>query len=88
MVGTSMIQVSNDLNKDVYIYNRGCIGVNKTSLNLNYSLTHLGEWDTPGGMWDGKSPCEPGGVEVGWGKSKQYSCNCIFVGHLGSETVG
>ena len=28
-------------------------------------LTQLGEWDTHGGMLDGGSPCNPGGVEVG-----------------------
>ena len=47
--------------------NRGRIGVGKTSLNLKYSITHLGEWDTPGRMWDGGSPEETGGVEVGVG---------------------
>ena len=47
--------------------NRGRIGVGKTSLNLKYSITHLGERDTPGRMWDGGSPGEPGGVEVGVG---------------------
>ena len=47
--------------------NTGHIGVGKTSLNLNYALTHYGEWGTPGRMWDVASPEETGGVEVGVG---------------------
>ena len=31
--------------------------------------------------------CEPGSVEEGWGESKLYSRNYIFIGHLGNETI-
>ena len=71
--------------------NMGRIGVGKTSLNLNYSLTHSLTWASGTlleGCGMGAVPASLVGWRFGWGKSKLYFYNCIFIGHLGSETTG